>query len=88
MLVRGALQALRNPGAGAAGLDTPALFHEALSDEMRLPEPRRLELYEWCTGRAAVPTGGLKDKIRLRHYEVDDTNTLPECHTWCAAKLA
>ena len=52
---------------------------------MRLPESRRLELFEWCTGRTAVPTGGLKDKIRLKHYEVDDTNTLPECHTWCGA---
>ena len=58
-----------------------------LSDEARFPETRRLELFEWCTGRAVVPTGGLKDKIRLMHYETDNTNTLPECHTWCGVNL-
>ena len=56
-----------------------------LGDEEGFPEALRVQLFEWCTARSALPAAGLKEKIRLRHYDVGTAN-LPEVHT-CTSEL-
>ena len=74
-------------GFGEAELrcDTPAHLRAVLGDEERFPEALRVQLFEWCTARSALPAAGLKEKIRLRHYDVGTAN-LPEVHT-CTSEL-
>ena len=72
-------------GEGEHRCDTPAHLRAVLGDEQGFPEALRVQLFEWCTARSALPAAGLKEKIRLRHYDVGTAN-LPEVHT-CTSEL-
>ena len=72
-------------GEGEHRCDTPAHLRAVLGDEAAFPEALRVQLFEWCTARSALPAAGLKEKIRLRHYDVGTAN-LPEVHT-CTGEL-
>ena len=73
-------------GEGEHRCDTPAHLRAVLGDEEGFPEALRVQLFEWCTARSALPAAGLKEKIRLRHYDTTCSSHLPEVHT-CTSEL-
>ena len=57
--------------AGFGASRVPAWFEALLFDEAVFEAPRRLQLLQWCTARAALPLGGLRDgKVRPRLHKV------------------
>ena len=73
-------------GFHAEGSCAHELFHELISDDLAFDEACRRRLFEWCTALRALPSAGLKDKIRLKLYQGVDESTLPETHT-CTHEL-
>lgn len=47
-------------------LRVPAMLRRLLADENVFTPERRLHFFKWVTGRAALPMGGLEQKIELR----------------------
>ena len=73
--------------AGFGESSLPLFFEALLMDSTLFDEPRRFQLFQWCTALGALPFGGLRDnRIKLRLYEGSDENTLPETHT-CTHEL-
>ena len=71
-------------GFAAVDSDAPRFLREIIEDpsaETGLGSTERLHLLEWATALTALPCGGLKEPILLRHFEGANDDDLPNVHT-------
>lgn len=73
----------------AAGSMAPAYLRELIlepDEAAGFTADERGQLLTWCTALAALPCGGLKKKISLRHFPGRSDDDLPNVHT-CTPEL-